>query len=148
MIHKLDTACRSYQAKYPKATITLGSVAPANDKCVEYNVHVENLAAERRAPFISTEEMFDQKGQIKTNCMDDDVHYSKQGITHIAKQIKRNLYDYKTIPRVHKNYQPRMVHFQHIHPHNQSAPFPGNVHPQMHAFRNLLSLAMSILPPQ
>ena len=46
---------RIYQS--PKALFHIGSVSPMNEKCIQFNVELQNLAQNRNASFISTEPM-------------------------------------------------------------------------------------------
>ena len=86
-----DTTCRKYQAAFPNATIHLGSVAPINEKCIAYNSYLHEMAEEREVPFISTEGMFDEQSGRPKEKMFRDIHYTKQGICPLARNIKRSL---------------------------------------------------------
>ena len=93
-----DATARMYQNAFPKATIHLGSIAPANEKCLNYNLHLQDLAAHRGAPFITIEDMYDRgNGQLKPNSL-NGIHYTKVGIRPLAKQMKRSLYRQRTLP--------------------------------------------------
>ena len=105
-----DETGKKYQRAFPKATIHLGSIAPANEKCINYNTHLQELAKEREAPFITTEGTFDGKsGMVKPNVL-NGLYYSKTGIRLFAKQIKRSLY----------NKGPRVVAGNHMLPQNNA----------------------------
>ena len=87
-----DLTGKKYQGAFPNATIHLGSIAPVNEKCLNYNFHLQELAKHRGAPFITIEDMYDgATGRLRPNVL-NGIHYSKVGIRPLAKQIKRNLY--------------------------------------------------------
>ena len=116
-----DMTGKKYQRAFPNATIHLGSIAPVNEKCLNYNFHLQELATQREAPFITTEEMFDARnGKLKPNIL-NGMHYTKMGIRPLAIQIKRSLYNRKT--KTMLNPQTLRPHFQ---PHPQ--PHPDQAH--------------------
>ena len=93
-----DATARMYQNAFPNATIHLGSIAPANERCLNYNFNLQDLAAHRKAPFITIEDMYDRgNGQLKPNVL-NGIHFTKVGIRPLAKQIKRSLYRKRTVP--------------------------------------------------
>ena len=92
VVKKADVTCRKYQESFPNATIHLGSIAPVDSKCMAYNLNLQELATERGAPFISTEGMFDRSGNVKPDIL-HGIHYTRRGVSTIAKAIKRSLYN-------------------------------------------------------
>ena len=113
ILQTADATARMYQNAFPNATIHLGSIAPANEKCLNYNFHLQDLATRRKAPFITIEEMYDRgNGQLKSNVL-NGIHYTKVGIRPLAKQMKRSLYRQRTAPVLdppnHQGY-PQMAH--------------------------------------
>ena len=90
-----DTTAKSYQRAFHKATIHLGSIAPANERCINYNSHLQGLAKTRDTPFISTEGLFSERsGMVKEGTLSGGL-FTKTGIRIFAKQMKRSLYQRK-----------------------------------------------------
>ena len=87
-----DVTCRKYQESFPNSIIHLGSIAPADSKCMSYNMHLQELAAERGAPFISTDGMFNTSGNVKPDIL-HGIHYTRRGVCTIAKAVKKSLYN-------------------------------------------------------
>ena len=122
VIHKVDTAGQAYSRKFPNAKIHVGGVAPANDKCIDFNEQLKVMTDEKQVPFISVDPMFDRDSlvgnrrpnlsDLRTNMVKkNDVHYTSAGVATFAKEIKRSLYGYKrkSNPRhfIHRNADPR-----------------------------------------
>ena len=145
VLNKLDQTCQRYQSAFPKAKIHIGSVAPANPKCKQYNFHLENLAEERQVPFIPNDELINAGSGIPITGMlePNDIHYTKKGLRTYAKHIKRSLYGYKRrVSRSGPNPFPR-------NPAMNQNYAQGDMHPgQVHALKNLFSMALSFLPNQ
>ena len=96
-IEKADRTCRAYSNAYPNARIHIGSVAPSNEKHIEYNRQLKNLASQRKVSFISTDTMFDRtSGQLRPK-MVTGIHYTTVGLKTFCKEIKRSLYR-RTVP--------------------------------------------------
>ena len=145
VVGRLDKTCREYQRKFPKAIIHIGSVAPANVTCIQYNAHIQNLAAERGVPFISNDQMFNKTGHVQPGMIEKgDIHYTRKGIIPLAKQIKRSVYGYneaKSQPRPNPLPNPSL---SHPAPHQSRQQ---NIEPnQVFALRNLFNMALSYLP--
>ena len=87
-----DETCRKYQECFPNSIIHLGSIAPVDGKCMSYNMHLQELAAERGAPFISTDGMFNASGNVKPDIL-NGIHYTRRGVCTIAKAVKKSLYN-------------------------------------------------------
>ena len=160
-IDNVDSACKKYQHKFPNAIIHLGSVAPINEKCIQYNSYLQDLAAKRQVPFISTEGTFDeQSGKVKFGHL-HGIHYTQKGIRPLAKQIKRSLYDRKFIPNFsnrishptqHQHLPIQHAETNHNHHHFQQKNFPiqhteTNRH-QIHALKSFFDMAQRILSSQ
>lgn len=116
-VGKVDNACRIYSDAFPNAKIHIGSVAPTNEKHIQFNAHLENLASTRGAQFISTAPMFDRKtGNVRPNMM-NGIHYSKIGVKVLAKEIKRSLYKRShTKNKEAHNFSPNMQERNVMHP--------------------------------
>ena len=69
-----------YQSRFPKALIHIGSVPPMNEKCIQFNVKLQNLAQNRNASFISAEPMLEQTSsgmRFKPNVLKESIQYKK-----------------------------------------------------------------------
>ena len=120
VLNVVDATGKKYHSTFPNATIHLGSIAPANERCVNYNFHLQGLAAEREAPFISTDGIFDERsGRVKPNFL-NGMYFSKTGIRPFAKQIKRSLYDKRT-----KSVPTKQSAQPNRHLHEQAKCFPN-----------------------
>ena len=98
ILNTADTTGKSYQRAFPNATIHLGSIAPVNERCINYNSHLQELAKQRETPFISTEGLFyERSGMVKEGTLNGG-YFTKLGIRIFAKQMKRSLY--KKNPKV------------------------------------------------
>ncbi|MEE3020652.1 MAG: SGNH/GDSL hydrolase family protein, partial [Bacteroidota bacterium] len=152
VIGKVDNACREYQRKFPNAKIHIGSIASANLKCIQYNAHLYDLAAERGVPFISNHEMFDAKtGEVKPGMIEkNDIHYTRKGIIPLATEIKRSLYGYnkaQSRPRPNTRQSHPINHQNHNQDRQNPLPHPQFIQPnQVFALRNLFNMALSYLP--
>ena len=93
-VDKFDRVCQLYSRRFPNARIHVGCVAPSNDKHIQLNAGLLQLAIAREAPAISTEAMYDQKsGKPRQNLYKPDrIHFTQAGIGVLAKQIKKSLY--------------------------------------------------------
>ena len=82
VLSKLDQTCQRYQSAFPNAKIHIGGVAPANPKCIQYNFHLENLADDRKVPYIPNDELIDTSNGVAITGMlePQDIHYTKKGL--------------------------------------------------------------------
>ena len=141
VVFKADSVCRKYQEAFPNARIHLGSIAPAHEKCVQYNSYMQDLANTRQVPFISTDGMFEEgSGRVKEGLL-NGIHYTKQGIRPFAKQIKRSLYSRSTLPRQQSPPIGHNSRTQHL-PSNISKPTPHHTE----SLRSFFQMALSCLP--
>ena len=130
-IQKLDKVCKKYSDRFPNAKIHIGSIAPSNEKHVQYNNQLRNLATERQVPFISTDTMFDRNSGSLRPDMVNGIHYTKKGLATFAKEIKRSLYG---------NHKPTHQSRNHIS-HPVSNTFPHNNQRPNHASLNNTGLS-------
>ena len=56
-IQRYDALCTKYQKSFPSAKIHVGCVPPTNDRFIQYNYKLEELAARYGAPSMSTQGM-------------------------------------------------------------------------------------------
>ena len=70
ILNTADLTGKAYQRAFPNATIHLGSIAPVNERCINYNSHLQELARKRETPFISTEGLFyERSGMVKEGAL-------------------------------------------------------------------------------
>ena len=155
VVHKMQDACRAYNRKFPNATIHMGSVAPANEKCIDYNQQLKAISDERQIPLVSVDPMFDRNANarnlrpnicnLRPNMIKmNDVHYARAGVATLAKEIKRNIYG------KHGPSNPRQfdrLNFSHDGPQQSRANAMQNAGPNdpRGAIANFLSMALAHL---
>ena len=84
-----------YYKKYPNARQHIMAIPPLANRHNDLNQHLQKLSKFTGSNFITTEPLRDiNTGKIRRNLMDQKqiIHYNKDGIKIVAREIKRSLY--------------------------------------------------------
>ena len=81
-----------YRKKYPNARQHVVAIPPLADRHNDLNTRLQKLSKHTGTNFITTKAFRDRNtGQIRRNLM-DGIHYNRDGVRLIAREIKKSLY--------------------------------------------------------